>query len=266
MRIKHSGFRKRLRRTKSVIKWKGSLTALKDFFRKKLGCKGQWSYIEAGRNRLATWRLKEINFVVIWYPSTTTLCFQGEIVDHIKELVLSMLRPVVLSPRQNNESSNLWNSSDMDPLPFFPDTPDKFEISVTDWTCCDNTAVEALLQLQTSKTSWKPSIISRACTQEKITQTNEPVDESETKLKNPESVDLNRTRNFRNQNERNTDFDRVSMLLDFLCEENIKCKKLTERNSILQKEIQDLKAELESLTEIFLQKASPSSEVNDHTS
>ena len=102
--------------------------------------------------------------------------------------------------------------------------------------------------------------------QEKIIQTNEPVDELETKLKNPEGVDLNRTRNFRNQNERNTDFDRVSTLLDFLCEENIKCKKLTERNSILEKEVQDLKAELESLTEIFLQKASPSTEVNDHTS
>ena len=56
------------------------------------------------------------------------------------------------------------------------------------------------------------------------------------------------------------------MLLDFLCEENIKCKKLTERNSILEKEVQDLKAELESLTEIFLQKESPSAEVNDHTS
>ena len=67
-------------------------------------------------------------------------------------------------------------------------------------------------------------------------------------------MDLNRTRNFRNQNERNIDFDRVSMLLDFLCEENIKCKKLTERNSSLEKEVQDLKAELESLTEIFLQK------------
>ena len=89
---------------------------------------------------------------------------------------------------------------------FFPDTPDKFEISVTDWTCCDNTAVEALLQLQTSKTSWKPSIISRVCTQ---IQTDEPVDESETQLKNPEGVDLNRTRNFGNQNERNKDFQRV---------------------------------------------------------
>ena len=177
-----------------------------------------------------------------------------------------MLRPVVLSPPQNNESSNLWNPSDTDPLPFFPDTPDKFEISVTDWTCCDNTAVEALLQLQTSKTSWKPSIISRAYTQEKIIQTDEPADESETKLKNPEDVDLNRTRNFGNQNERNTDFHRVSMLLDFLCEENIKCKRLTELNSILEKEVQDLKAELESLTEIFLQKESPSTEVNDHTS
>ena len=41
---------------------------------------------------------------------------------------------------------------------------------------------------------------------------------------------------------------------------------MTERNSILEKEVQDLKAELESLTEIFLQKESPSTEVNDHTS
>ena len=56
------------------------------------------------------------------------------------------------------------------------------------------------------------------------------------------------------------------MLLDFLCEENIKCKKLTERSSILEKEVQDLKAELESLTEIFLQKESPPTKVNDHTS
>ena len=221
---------KETKKNKSVIKWKGSITALKDFFRKKLGCKGQWSCIEGGRNRPATWRLKEISSVVIWYPSTTTLCLQREKADYIKELVLSMLRPAVLSPPQNNESSNLWNPSDTDPLPFFPDTADKFEISVTDWTCCDNTAVEALLQLQTSKTSWKPSIISRAYTQEKIIQTDEPVNESETQLKNPEGVYLNRTRNFGNQNERNTDFHRVSMLLDFLCEENIKCKKLTERN------------------------------------
>ena len=148
----------------------------------------------------------------------------------------------------------------------FPDTPDKFEISVIGWTCCHETAVEALLQFQKSKTSWKPSIISRAYTLEKIIQTDEPVDESEAKLKNPEGVNLNRTGNFRNQNERNTDFDRVSMLIDFLCEENTKCKKLTERNSILEKEVQNLKAELESLTEIFLQKESPSTEVNDHTS
>ena len=56
------------------------------------------------------------------------------------------------------------------------------------------------------------------------------------------------------------------MLLDFLCEENIKCKRLTERNSILEKEVQDLKAKLESLTEIFLQKESPSTEINDYTS
>ena len=100
-----------------------------------------------------------------------------------------------------------------------------------------------------SETSWKPSIISRGYTQENIIQTDEPVDESETKLKNPEGMDLNRTRNFGNQNERNTD-----MLLDFPCEENVKCKKLTELNSILEKEVQDLKAELESLTEIFYKK------------
>ena len=44
------------KKNKSVIKWKGSITALRDFFRKKFGCKGQWSYIEAGWNRPATWR------------------------------------------------------------------------------------------------------------------------------------------------------------------------------------------------------------------
>ena len=172
-----------------------------------------------------------------------------------------MSRPEVLSPLQNNESSNLWNPSVTDPLPFFPDTPDKFENSVTDWTCCDNTAVEALLQLQTSETSWKPTRISRTYTQEETIQTDEPVDESETNLKNPEAVDLNCMRNFRNQGEKHR-LDRVSMLLDFLCEENIKCKKLTERSSILEKEVQDLKAELESLTEIFLQKESPSTNVS----
>ena len=121
--------------------------------------------------------------------------------DHIKELVLSMLIPVVFSPSQNNESSNLWNSSDTDALQFFPNTPDKFENSVTDWTFCDSTDVEAILQLQTSETSWKPT---RAYTQENIIQTDEPVDESETNLKNPEGVDLNCMRNCRNQNERNT--------------------------------------------------------------
>ena len=236
---------KQTKKKKPVIKRKGSITALKDFFRKKFGCKGQWSYVEAGRNRPATWRLKEINSVVIWYRSTTTLCFQGEKADQIKELVLSTLGPLGLDPPRNNKSSNLWNSSDTDPLPFFPDTPDKFENSVADWTCCDNTAVEALLQLQTSETSWKPTRISRAYAQEMI-QADEPADESETNSKNPEGVDLNCMRNFWNQNERNTDFDRVSMLLDFLCEENIKCKKLTECNSILEEEVQDLKAEPDS--------------------
>ena len=49
---------KETKKNKSVIKWKGSITALKDFVRKKLECKGQWSYIEAGRNRPATWRLR----------------------------------------------------------------------------------------------------------------------------------------------------------------------------------------------------------------
>ena len=93
----------------------------------------------------------------------------------------------------------------------------------------------ATIQLQTSETSWKPTRISRAYTQEKIIQTDEPVDESETNFKNLKGVNLNCMRNFRNQNEKNTDFDRVSMLLDFLCEENIKCKKLTECNSILEK-------------------------------
>ena len=154
------------------------------------------------------------------------MCFQGEKADQIKELVLSILGPV-LSPPQNNESSNLWNSLETDPLPFFPDTPHKFENSVADWTSCDNTAVEALLQLQTSETCWKPTRISRAYAQEKIIQTDEPADESETNLKNPEGVDSNCMKNFRNQNDRNTDFDRISMLLDFLCEENIKCEKLT---------------------------------------
>ena len=45
---------KETKKNKSVIKWKGSITALKDFFRKKFGCQGQWSYIEAGRDRPAT--------------------------------------------------------------------------------------------------------------------------------------------------------------------------------------------------------------------
>ena len=80
-----------------------------------------------------------------------TLCFQEEKADHIKELVLSMLRTVALSPPQNNESSNLWNPSETDLLSFFPDTPNKFEISVTDWTCCDNTAVEALYNFKCQK-------------------------------------------------------------------------------------------------------------------
>ena len=45
---------KETEKNKSVIKWKGSITALKDFFRKKFGCQGQWSYIEAGRDRPTT--------------------------------------------------------------------------------------------------------------------------------------------------------------------------------------------------------------------
>ena len=184
--------------------------------------------------------------------------------DHIKELVPSMSRPVVLSPPQNNESSNLWNPLDTDPLPFFPDTLLSLKIQSLTGHAATIQPLRHFYNLKRQKqTSWKPTRISRAYTQEQIIQTDEPADESETSLKNPEGVDLNCMRNFRNQNERNTDFDRVSMLLDFLCEENIKCKKLTERNSILEKGVQDLKAELESLTEIFVQKESPSTKVND---
>ena len=100
----------------------------------------------------------------------------------------------------------------------------------------------------------------------RMIQTDEPADDSETNLKNPGGCRLKLYGNFRNQNDKNTNFDRVSMLLQFLCKENSKCKKLTERNSILQNEVHDFKAELESLTEIILQKESPSAKVNDHTS
>ena len=133
--------------------------------------------------------------------------------------------------------------------------PISLKIQSLTQTCCDNTAVEVLYNFKRQKRIGNLP--------EFPEHTYEPVDESETNLKNPEGVDLNCMRNFGNQNERNTDFDRVSMLLDFLCEENMKCKKLRERNSILEKEVQDLKAELESLTEIFLQKESSPPEVNE---
>ena len=53
------------------------------------------------------------------------------------------------------------------------------------------------------------------------------------------------------QKEENKDTSRISLLQDLLGEENMKYKKLLERNIILEKETKDLKTELDSLTELI---------------
>ena len=45
--------------------------------------------------------------------------------------------------------------------------------------------------------------------------------------------------------------NRINVLLDLLCEEKEKCGRFNERNIILEKETNDLKNEVESLTEII---------------
>ena len=110
---------KEIKKGKPVLKWKGSIVALKDFFNKKIRCETNWNYIEARPKKPATWRLKESGLMVVWYPSTNTLCFQGEEGDRIKSTVLPMLETEDLSQHEyEDDSSNvseLSNFSITDP-------------------------------------------------------------------------------------------------------------------------------------------------------
>ena len=209
---------------KPVLKWKGSIVALKDFFKKKIRRETNWNYIEAGPKKPATWRLKESGFIVVWYPSTNTLCFQGEEGDRIKSTVLSMLDTEELSQHEyEDDSSNyseLSNFSITDPPCLFPDTPvpNNIESSmdITNWNELDREAAEALLQLRTiEQITESPCFSAR----ERIPG-GEHFDKNSTSQNYPEIEDKT------DQKEENKDTSRISLLLDLLSEENMKYKKL----------------------------------------
>ena len=59
--------------------------------------------------------------------------------------------------------------------------------------------------------------------------------------------------------------NRINVLLDLLCEEKEKCRRFNERNIILEKETNDLKNEVESLTEIIRMLQTPNSPAGINT-
>ena len=215
---------KEIKKGKPVLKWKGSIVALKDFFKKKIRRETNWNYIEAGPKKPATWRLKESGFIVVWYPSTNTLCFQGEEGHRIKSTVLSMLDTEELSQHEyEDDSSNyseLSNFSITDPPCLFPDTPvpNNIESSmdITDWNELDREAAEALLQLRTIEHITESPCFSA---RERIPG-GEHFDKNSTSQNYPEIEDKT------DQKEENKDTSRISLLLDLLSEENMKYKKL----------------------------------------
>ena len=143
------------KKDKKVLKWTGSIMALKEFFNKEFyNSKSNWNFIESSPKRQAIWRLQEKHLAIIWFPSTKTLMFQGEEGENIKHEIISRIESANECTYKMNVEQN---TSFREPMPFYPPTPTLFDT----WTAStedqkidqDECAAEALLQLKLQSTS-----------------------------------------------------------------------------------------------------------------
>ena len=156
--------------------------------------------------------------------------FQGEEGENIKHEIISRIE----SADERTYKMNVeQNTSFCGPTPFYPPTPILFDTSTastedhrTDENAC---AAEAVLQLKFQSTSanvqtkkakekCEPSCTKRICARPK----NDSIYASE---------------------------NRINVLLDLLCEDKEKCRRFNEHNIILERETNDLKHEVDSLTD-----------------
>ena len=80
------------KKDKKVLKWTGSIMALKEFFNKEFyNSKSNWNFIESSPKRQAVWRPREKHLAITWFPSTKTLMFQGEEGENIKHEIISRI-------------------------------------------------------------------------------------------------------------------------------------------------------------------------------
>ena len=160
------------------------------------------------------------------------LMFQGEEGENIKHEKISRI-----------ESADEWtykinveqNTSFCEPTPFYPPTPTLFDTSTAGTenhrTGQDACVAEALLQLKFQSTS-----------------TNVPTMNAKEKCK------PSYTKRIYSRPKDNSicgSENRINVLLDLLCEEKEKCRRFNECNIKLEKETNDLKNEVDSLTGII---------------
>ena len=145
------------KKNKKVLKWTGSLVALKEFFNKEFySSKSNWNFIEFSPKRQTIWRLLEQHLAVTWFPSSKTLMFQGEEGENLKHEIISRIESAVEWTYKINVEQN---TSFCEPTPFYPPTSTLSGTSTarpenhrTDQDAC---AAEALLQLKFHSTSYK---------------------------------------------------------------------------------------------------------------
>ena len=135
------------KKNKKVLKWAGSIVAVKEFFNKEFySSKSNWNFIESSPERQAIWRLREQHLAVTWFPSTKTLMFQGEEGENIKREIISRTEPADERTYKMNVEQN---TSFCEPTPFYPPTPALFDTSTASTedhrTDQDGCAAEALL-------------------------------------------------------------------------------------------------------------------------
>ena len=268
-----------------MVKWTGSINMLKEFIWIKFGSVNTWNYSKASPKKPATWRLKEKDHLIIWYPSTKTLSFQRKIAYELKETIKAIIKEKKPASRAQanisgsiDETLNTLLSGSVDTPPLFPDTPKVQEYSTIDdrictWTENETTAVKALIQLNPSKDlSFTPA--SRDCPWKTVMQCRE-TRTSDLFKKESEIIDSPSTveeeighdndaikQTHCNKNARES--DRTSVLLDLLCEEYVKRKQLQEKYVILEKESKNLRDEVESLTEVIRLLQAEKTNTEDH--
>ena len=158
------------KKKKKVLKWTGSIVALKELFNKEFySSKSNWNFIESSPKRQAIWRLREQHLAVTWFPSTKRMMFQGEEGENIKHEIISKIKSAdEWTYKINVEQNTLFCES----TPFYPPTPTLFDTSTASTenhrTGQDACAAEALLQIKfqstftniptmNAKEKWEPS-------------------------------------------------------------------------------------------------------------